>query len=103
MHNPPQLPQISALVLEEQNDLTLTDLSQSCAVNATWIVELVDAGVISPWGREPHCWRFSGRHLYLAGVALRLQRDLGINLAGIALVLQLYEEIDSLNAAMKRR
>lgn len=103
MSSAQQLPQISALILEEQNDLTLTDLSQACAVNATWIVQLVDAGVIVPHGREPHRWRFSGRHLHLAGVALRLQRDLGINLAGIALVLQLYEEIDKLNAAMARR
>ena len=103
MNNAKQLPQTSALILEEQDDLTLSDLSQAYAVNATWIVQLVDAGVIVPHGREPHRWRFNGRHLHLTGVALRLQRDLGINLAGIALVLQLYEELETLRAALGSR
>jgi chaperone modulatory protein CbpM len=34
--------------------------------------------------------------------ALRLQRDLGVNLAGIALALDLMEELESLRAELKK-
>jgi chaperone modulatory protein CbpM len=98
-----QLPQTSAIILEEQHDLTLADLSHACAVNATWIVQLVEAGILVPAGREPHRWRFSGQHLRRAGVAYRLQRDLGINLAGIALALQLLDELERQRIMMARR
>lgn len=93
------LPQLSAVILEEQCGLSLSELGRACAVRVEYIVELVDEGVITPFGRETHCWRFSGMHLQRAIVALRLQRDLGVNLAGAALALQLLDE----NAALQTR
>jgi chaperone modulatory protein CbpM len=45
---------------------------------------------------EPHCWRFTGTQMRRARMALRLQSDLGINLAGVALALQLLDEIETL-------
>jgi chaperone modulatory protein CbpM len=96
------LPQPSAIILEEQTDLTLSDVSQACAVRVETIVELVEEGVLSPIGREPHRWRFTGTHLRRATVAIRLQRDLGVNLAGAALALQLMDEIDVLLARFHR-
>jgi len=96
------LSQPSAIILEEQTELTLSDLSQACAVRVESIIELVDEGVLTPDGREPHRWRFSGTHLRRATVAIRLQRDLGVNLAGAALALQLLEEIDALHARLRK-
>ena len=92
------LPQLHAVILEE---LTLSQLSRACAVHVECIVELVEEGVISPLGREPHRWRFSGIHMRRARVALRLQRDLGVNFAGAALALQLLDEVDSLRAQLQ--
>ena len=100
------LPQTSATVLEELVGLSLSDLSRACAVHAEMIVELVGEGVIAPEGREPHRWRFTGAHLHRVKVALRLQRDLGLNLAGVALALELLDEVSVLRAqlqAMTRR
>ena len=102
MDSEKMLPQISAIILEEQTSLTLAELSHACAVRAEFIVELVEEGVIAPLGREPHCWRFSGRHLRRATVAMRLQRDLGVNLAGAALALQLMDELDTLRSHLKK-
>ena len=102
MDNEKMLPQPSAIILEEQTDLTLSEVSQACAVRVETIVELVDEGVLTPIGREPHRWRFTGTHLRRATVAIRLQRDLGVNLAGAALALQLMDEIDSLLARFNR-
>lgn len=42
----------------------------------------MDVGVLEPLGREPALWRFGGASLHHARMALRLQRDLDIDLAG---------------------
>jgi len=67
----------------------------------SFIVELVEEGVLAPVGREPHHWRFSGIHMRRARVALRLQRDLGVNTAGAALALQLLDEVEELRARLR--
>ena len=90
--------QLSGIILEEQTELTLADISRACAVHAEYIIELVDEGVLAPAGREPLLWRFTGGHTHRVTVALRLQRDLGVNLAGVALALQLLDEIEALRA-----
>jgi chaperone modulatory protein CbpM len=102
MDNGKLLPQPSAIILEEQTGLTLTEICRACAVRVEFIVGLVDEGVLEPSGREPHRWRFSGTQLRRATVALRLQRDLGINRAGAALALQLLDEIEVLQTRLRK-
>jgi len=101
MENEKMLPQLSGIILEEQTELTLAEVCRACTVNVNCIVELVEEGVITPIGREPHRWRFSGTHMRRATVALRLQRDLGVNLAGAALALQLLDEVEALQARLR--
>lgn len=101
MQSNKMLPQLSGIILEELTELTLVELSRACAVHVDCIVELVKEGLISPLGREPHGWRFNGAHMRRASVALRLQHDLGVNLAGAALVLQLLDEIETLRARLR--
>ncbi|MFA7240861.1 MAG: chaperone modulator CbpM [Sulfuricellaceae bacterium] len=101
MDNEKMLPQLSGFILEEQTQFTLAELSRACAVHAECIIELVEEGVLAPVGREPHRWRFTGIHLRRATMALRLQRDLGVNLAGAALALQLLEETETLRARLR--
>lgn len=102
MDNDKRLPLPSAIILEEQTDLTLSEVSQACAVRVETILELVDEGVLTPSGREPHHWRFTGTHLRRATVAIRLQRDLGVNLAGAALALELLDELAALRARLRK-
>ena len=102
MDNDEMLPQPSAIILEEHTHLPLSEVSQACAVRIETILELVDEGVLSPIGREPHHWRFTGTHLRRATVAIRLQRDLGVNLAGAALALQLLDELEALQARLRK-
>ena len=96
MDSDEMLPQLSGIILEEQTELTLAEVCRACAVHAEYIIELVEEGVLVPVGNEPVSWRFTGIHMHRTSVSLRLQRDLGINLAGVALALQLLDEIDSL-------
>lgn len=95
------LPQPSTIILEELRNMTLAEVSCACAVPVDCIVELVAEGLLAPRGGEPQAWRFSGIHLRRASVALRLQRDLGVNLAGAALALQLLDEVEALRVRLR--
>ena len=85
----------------EDEPLTLGQLCRACGTHADWVINLVEEGIIEPDGREIHLWRFSGVSLVRVRSALRLQRDLGVNLAGIGLALDLMEELESLRRQLK--
>jgi chaperone modulatory protein CbpM len=90
---------LRAIIIDEQNALTLSELSRACAVQTGYIIELVDEGLLTPEApeeHEPQNWRFTGAQMRRARVALRLQHDLGVNLAGVALALQLLDEVEML-------
>jgi len=95
-------PVINGLVLDETITLTLEELSSACAVRIERIVELVDEGILEPTGRDPDMWSFPGPSLGRARVAMHLQRDLDINLAGVALALDLMDELESLRARLRQ-
>ena len=97
-----QLVQVTGLILEDQTELSLDDLCRACAAQAERIVELVDEGLLTPAGTAPGEWRFTGVHLHRARVALRLESDLGVNLAGAALALELLDELDALRERVQR-
>ena len=92
---------LMATILEEETGLTLVQVSNACAVHAELIVSLVEEGVLAPHGRTQREWRFTGAQVHRAGVAIRLQRDLGVNLAGVALVLDLLEELAEFRNRMR--
>lgn len=94
----------SAIIIDEQHTLTLTELSHACAVQSGYIIELVDEGLLTPetaHEHEPHRWRFTSTQMRRARMASRLQNDLGINLAGVALALQLLEEVEVLRTRLE--
>ncbi|MEP6965719.1 MAG: chaperone modulator CbpM [Polaromonas sp.] len=97
-----RITEITGYILEEQSELSLADLCRACAAEAARIVELVDEGVLAPAGASPETWHFTGVHLQRARVALRLESDLGVNLAGAALALELIDQLDSLRARLRR-
>ena len=99
-NNDPGGSPVRAPILEDLTDLTLEDLCRACDAPTALLLELVEEGVITPSGNFSTQWRFTGLHLRHARVAVRLQRDLGVNPAGAALALQLMEELDTLRARL---
>lgn len=95
---------LSGIVLDESTELTLNELSRACSRSAEWIIELVDEGALEPVSRQQAQtkWRFSGSSLQRARTAMRLQRDLGVNLAGVALAMDLLDEIEQLRTRLCR-
>jgi chaperone modulatory protein CbpM len=95
------LPVLSGLNLDESACLTLGDLCQACAVHAEWVIGLVEEGVLEPSGGDPAHWRFPGTSLRRLEVALRLHQDLELNLAGVALALELMDQIEQLRGRLR--
>jgi chaperone modulatory protein CbpM len=93
---------LTGILLDEQTEMSLNELSQACSNSAEWVVELVDEGVLKPIGQEQTQWRFYGTNLLRARAAVRLQHDLNINLAGVALALDLMEEIEAMRERLRR-
>lgn len=100
MNSDDLLPVQTGTVIEDDN-LTLEQLYDACGVQPDWVISLIEESIIEPQGDETHLWRFSGASLARVRSALRLQRDLGVNLAGIALALDLMEELEHLRARLK--
>ena len=87
---------LEIIMPDEQTQWTHAELCRACAVHSDRIVELVEVGILEPQGREPDHWLFAGQSLPRARIAFRLQRDLEIDLNGIALALELLDQIDVL-------
>jgi len=87
---------LKGTIVEEVTILTTSELGRLCTVEVRRIVELVEEGILTIDGESGGEWRFAPPSLRRARTALRLQQDLDINLAGVALVLELLEEIADL-------
>jgi len=87
---------------EEDFHLTLGDLCRACQITAEQVLAFVDEGVIEPFGPEPGRWRFHVVSIKRVRCAHRLTQDLGLNLAGAALAVELLEEIEYLRARLQR-
>jgi chaperone modulatory protein CbpM len=94
---------LSGTIFEETALLTVKDLSRMCAVDERHIVEYVEEGVLHVVQIDTTEWHFTGAALRRARLALRLERDLELNLAGVALALELMEELQNLRRELKAR
>ncbi len=98
--------QYSALqgtLVDESTLLSIEDLCRICAIERNHVVEFVEEGVLEVVAVEPSEWRFRGGALRRARTALRLQRDLELNLVGVALALDLMDEIERLRREIEAR
>lgn len=89
-------------IIENETRLTLRQLCDACSVHADYILELVNEGVIEPSGVEKSHWCFNGVSINRVRKAKHLQQDLGVNIAGIALALELIDEIESLQTRLRQ-
>lgn len=93
---------LTGVILDEGYELTITEICRACGGSSEWVLELVEEGVLEPTERQREEWRFPASSLPRARTAMRLQRDLGVNLAGVALALDMLDEIDRLRTRLQR-
>lgn len=92
---------LSGEVLDEGAEISIFQLCRSCAVQAETIEAMVETGILEPSGKRGHHWCFPINSIRRTRIVVRLQRDLGVNLAGAALALELLEHIDRLHARLR--
>jgi len=83
-------------VLDETVEFSLQQICHSCDVDTEVITAMVTEGIIEPGATGAGDWRFNGVMLKRVQIAVRLQRDLDVNLPGVAVILDLLEELESL-------
>ena len=96
------VPTIRYQLVEEEIQLTLEDLCRACSAPEEQVTVWVLEGVLEPSGEKPQDWRFAGQSLHRARLASRLTHDLELNAAGVALALDLLDEIAALRARLER-
>ena len=93
---------LEGTVLDEGLVVTLAELTRICGSSGRTLQLMVSEGVLRPrTGGAPAEWRFDGMAVRRARRALRLRRDLELNLAGTALALDLLDEVETLRARLR--
>ena len=88
-------------VVEEDVQMSLAELCRACGTERELVVQLVEHGVVEPQGAGPQAWVFAGTSLQRTRVALRLLRDLELNLPGAALAVDLLDQIARLQRELQ--
>jgi len=87
--------------------ISFEELCLSANMDEAMVLEWVEYQVIQPdTGNAPEEWLFSAAAVNVLKKALRLQRDLQLDLADVAMVVKLLEENEALqeeNARLKQR
>jgi len=86
--------------------LSFHDACHAAGVDRHFLIEIVEHGIVEPPGELPEQWRFDDDMLSTVRRACRLCRDLEMDLAAAAMVLELLDEKERLqreNAVLRRR
>ncbi|WOD14345.1 chaperone modulator CbpM [Paraburkholderia kirstenboschensis] len=89
-------------IVEEDVEFTLVELCRASGASEQQLTLWIAEGAVEPQGTTPCEWRFSGAALRRVRTARRLAQDLEINAPGIALALDLLDEINALRARSRR-
>lgn len=81
------------VIPEDENNITLVELCKLCNSTPEIIFAMINEGIFDSIGEKRNKWIFSFSEIDRIKKIQRLQRDLGLNLPGAALALQLLDEI----------
>lgn len=94
---------LSGAIFDETTEITVVELCRICSVDATVVDELVGEGILEPSVGVSGDRRFPYSSVRRTRTVIHLQRDLGLNLAGTALALDLLDRIEDLRSQLRRR
>lgn len=90
------------ILLDEHIEVTLRELCEVTRLSAAQLMDMVEEGLLEPQGSAPVEWRFPGTAVPRVRTCLRLQRDLGVNLAGASIIIDLLAELRDLRTRLER-
>jgi chaperone modulatory protein CbpM len=83
-----------------ERPLSLREFLEITHLAPEQVHELVHYDIIHPATNQLEQWQFDLQQLQRATRALRLQRDLEVNLAGVAILLDLLDEMENMRAQL---
>ncbi len=86
----------------ETDWIAAAELCRLCRLDLEAIVELADLGLVSPQGGAPEEWQLPAAALPRLAMASRLMRDLGVNVSGAVLAVELLEAQRDLERQIER-
>jgi chaperone modulatory protein CbpM len=92
---------IETQVLAEGEWLSVTQVCRASQIDAAVVIELAELGLVCPRGNDPEEWQLPARELARLRTAARLIRDLGVNVSGAALAVELLEARRELEARLR--
>lgn len=78
------------------------EMCQLCRLELSAVVELAELGLVSPRGYVPEEWQLPAAALPRVAMAARLMQDLGVNVSGAALAVELLEAQRNLERQIRR-
>ncbi len=91
---------ITAVIIEDEQCISLEELCQAINAEPKFVVELIEHELITPQGKSDRDWVFDEICLRRSKKAMSFKHDLNVNLEGIALALDLLDRIDSMQSEM---
>lgn len=88
------------LSVTSQVRLTAPELAAAAGIHLDRLARLIELGVVEP--KDPRAPEFSAGDALRLRRALRLWTDLGVNLTGAAIILELLERMDRMEAELTR-
>ena len=89
-------------VLGEADWIAAAEICRVCRLELNTVIELTELGVVSPRGGSPQEWQLPATALPRLAMAGRLMRDLGVNVSGAALAIELLEAQRELERQIRR-
>ncbi|MDL0431332.1 chaperone modulator CbpM [Marinobacter sp. TBZ242] len=95
---------LSVELVEPTATFTLREICERGDCHAEFVIKLVNYGVITPVEDSPEArqWQFDLDALARLRKAQRLQRDLKMNLPGLAMSLELLDEVQEMRREVDR-
>jgi chaperone modulatory protein CbpM len=86
----------------EADWVTVAEICRLCRLELTAVIELADLGLVSLRGGSPEEWQLPAAALPRLTLAGRLIRDLGVNVSGAVLAVELLEAQRELESRVRR-
>ncbi|WP_084649252.1 chaperone modulator CbpM [Saccharospirillum impatiens] len=88
-------------LVEEDVWLSLNDLCERCGLQQTLVIELVELGLVMPQTVTAERWQFQVAAVPTLHQAVRLRRELDLDWQGVAVAMDLLEQIQALRQQVR--